>query len=821
MLKNFHIPRLIIAVFLLLPFSPWLSPSADARVRIARDATGMPHVYGDTNYEVFFGLGYIMAKDRLFQMEMRKRQALGTTAEILGMGDKQWPDKYLTKDREARLMHNSQLIKAEYNNLPSGDQQIIDGFTAGINRVIYDIIEAKGEFPQQFKTFGFMPAYWRPQETLTMAIDVLGAYSSFTTQPINFDLYRFLRQKFPQQCDDIFEQLLWRTDPNAPTTLMDHQQGGPNPDDHGPQGCRETAPNGLDLGNTQLSYVIPPHLEPKRSSMAWLVGGRRAEGAQSIFVNGPQVGWHNPSYYYPVGLHGGDFDLVGFAAEGTFVIEVGANAHFAWGMTAALGSQVDMYQERVDQTGDKYWHNGAFHPFDIREEKIHVKGGLEEVFIIRSNLHGPVVAQNGTGVFTNRIAWQGSGSTSVMAWVHAGRQHDFDGWLAQARAFNFAYNWFYAGQDGRVGFAYTGIYPERQPHQDIRLPASGEGGHEWLGRLPAAQNPHMLTDDYIVNFNNKPSRDWPNSGLFWEQWAGANQAHILIDAITRHNRLSVGDMWAINRIISYTDVSASYFIPFIEGAEKDVSKDDKELREAIRLLRSWDRMHTDDNHDGFFDHAGQTIYNVWLPIMVKNTLGPTLQGFEHADIWLAAGYQTQAPRLEEHPSAGTLVLYHTLMNTLGQSGMRHYYNFFGNRSANDVILDSLREALASLHKTYTGPMEGWKEKAVKQVFFDSNTNRIPMTLPGLRFNLPLYANRGAINFMAAYHDNAFQAGYVNPPGQVGDIPAGGTVDDVPLLTHQLNAYRDFTLFPAYLSPQHNQLGNSIEMEAADPFKPKL
>jgi len=241
-------------------------------------------------------------------------------------------------------------------------------------------------------------------------------------------------------------------------------------------------------------------------------------------------------------------------------------------------------------------------------------------------------------------------------------------------------------------------------------------------------------------------------------------------------------------------------IPFIFDAAQAFPPNSRESQ-AARLIGEWNQMRTDDNGDGFFDHPGQTIFDAWLPIMVRNTLGETLDGFELKQIWLNAGYQTRNPRLEEHPSAGTLVLYYALRNSRSLTGVPHHHDLFGDTSPDKVVRQSLSEAVAAAAKVFRTPMEQWLTPAVEQVFFDTNANRIPMTSPGLSFRLPLYANRGAMNFMAAYGEDQDSplVRYVNPPGIQGRLAPGERAEDNPLLTNHLEAYQNHELLRTYLN----------------------
>ncbi len=815
--------------------------SGHADVEIIRDNTGLPHVYGDNNYEVFYGFGYVFAQDRLFQMEMRKRQAQGRISEVLGTGEKgakpgsYKATLYLNRDKQSRLMWDQASIRRQFLKLSEQEQLLIKGFTAGINDAISRMMaDPENRLSKAFKDYDFLPEKWTVFDTLTTAIDVLGAYSAFTTQLTNLQNYDFLQAKYPKNCDDIFDQFIWLGDPNAPATLLDHQAGGPDPIAKGPRGCAKpgTMPNGLraegsGAESSELQLYRQLKAEPMRASMAWATGRDNSEGARSIFINGPQAGWHSPAYYYPVGLHGGDFDLVGFAADGSFVLPVGVNRNFAWGYTAGVSAQVDVYQEQLDPSGQRYQFNGDWHAFTKRTEVIKVRNEKDISYVIPSSIHGPVIGsdRNKNVSYTQKISWTGGEAGSVMAWLRATRATTPDAWLKAASEFNFNYNWFYADKQGQVGFVHTGLFPVRKPGHDHRLPASGSGEYEWTGLLDPAGNPSLITPKRIINFNNKPARNWPNSGLYWEEWSEVNQTNILIDAMAKKERLNKDEMWDINRTISYHDVSANYFIPFIIKAGKSLDPGSLEAQ-AIKLLGNWDRMRTDDNRDGFFDHPGQTIFDAWLPLMVQNTLGATLEGFKGKGTWLHAGYQTRDPRLEEHPTAGTQITYHALMNTEDRSGVKHHYSFFQNRKPEDVILQSLREALAGLGKKHEGPIVTWRNKTVGQVFFPSNVARIPMASPDSMARLPLYANRGVSNLMVVYgkDGNISYGGYVNPPGVSGHVPVSGDASSNAFLSNHLAPYDQLKLLPVHLNRENvikNQAGGSVRLGRKEPAPSKL
>jgi penicillin amidase len=785
-------------------------PAPEA-AEIYRDSNGVPQIYGKDNFDLFAGYGYVAGQDRLFQLEMRRRQAYGTTAEVLGAGEGKWTHKYIEKDQAARRALDLESFKSQLQAMNPQDRLIVEGYAAGLNKAIDEVLADRAhKLSRPFADYGFLPTRWTALDVLVTSASEIAYYSDYAYQGLNLDLYNHLRKHFPKQCDDIFDQILWQYDPKAMTTLQD--QSPPEATEPFPpaRGCADVLnpPNHLLLPTVSLSKLINPYptetILPRRASMAWAVGADKAAGARSIFLNGPQTGWHRPSHFYAVGLHGGDFDFVGLAPSALLPFEVGVSANHSWGFTAGLGMQEDVFQERLrPENHNEYLHNGNWLAFGHRHEVIHVKGGDAVNFDVETTLHGPLIERdNAEGVaYAQSTSWKGSEVRSVMAWLHSAAARTPDAWLHDAENFDFNYNWFYSDKTGTVGFAYTGKFPRRHAAEDSRLPVAGTGEFDYPGYLPQANNPHLFTSGYIVNFNNKPTKIWPNSGLFFEQWAVGNQVEILRPEFTGPEKMDIGKIWAINHMISFADVNAHPLMPFIADAAKLLQPESDDAK-AAALMLSWNKLRTDSNRDGLYDSPGQVIFDAWLQIMVSKTLDPVLAPWKNAGYWIKSGYQTTAPRLEEHPSAGTLVLIEALAAARGQGGIPQHYDFFQSQSPLTVINEALHEAVAALKTKHQGPMESWRNPVVIQRYFASDAERIPMTAPGPETSFGLFANRGGINILTEYDEKGdVHAAYVNPLGGSDFIPPQGQHENIPDYRHQLDLYTSFQLAPVYLKKE--------------------
>ncbi len=130
---------------------PALAEQSSSEIKIVRDEYGMPHIYANDTWHLFYGYGYVVAQDRLFQMEMARRSTQGTVAEVLGKD-------FVKFDKDIRRNYWPDAIRAQIDALSPEDMSILQGYADGMNAWI-DKVNTNPEtlLPKQFNTFGFTP----------------------------------------------------------------------------------------------------------------------------------------------------------------------------------------------------------------------------------------------------------------------------------------------------------------------------------------------------------------------------------------------------------------------------------------------------------------------------------------------------------------------------------------------------------------------------------------------------------------------------------------------------------------------------------------
>lgn len=744
-------------------------------VRIVRDTYGVPHIYADTVFGLFYGYGYAVGQDRLFQMEMARRSTQGKVAEVLG------PD-YVDYDLNVRRGFSPASIRRQLDVLEAGDRDVFEGYAAGLNAWIRTARQDRASLmSKQFIDFGFDPENWTAYDVVMIFVGTLAnRYADFNTEIENQIIYdELVRLHGPERARQVFDQLNPRKADTAPTTIPAADW----------QPLETTARNASEIRFSGLS--APKEISQSRP---WGIGGMsncfvlaksKARDATAILVNGPQFGWFTPAYVYSVGLHGAGFDLVGNTPFALPAVLFGHNADIAWGSTWGAGDMVDLYRERLNpENSNEYWHDGEYRAMESRTEVIRVKDGQDVALTALRTVHGPVVQTNGkTTAIARKRTWDGREVESLLGWLHSTRASTHEEWLEQAERNALNINWYYADKTGNIAYVFTGKYPERTETHDNRFPASGEGGSDWRGLRPFLTNPKVTNpaQGFIANWNNKPANGVLNPDEFWYSWSTADRVDYLIEALRSQDQFGADEAWGLIEESSYADVNAPYFLGFIDEAAKDA--DDERMLAANELLQAWDLQSRDRDHDGFYDEPATAIFRSFLPRLIKavlaNDLGPAFQFFS------ATGYPVpgEPTAAGVNIQTGTKAIVENLMH--GEP----VFDFFNGEPRDAVIRRVLGETIRMLEHEQGPNMGAWRLPAPARPFSPNNFLGIPQTYENELLEARIEQNRGTENNMIIFADGGIVGYEVTPPGQSAFIAPDGT--KAPHFTDQFELYQTF------------------------------
>lgn len=761
---------------------PTISPKKT--VRILRDNYGVPHVYADTRFGVFYGYGYAVAQDRLFQMEMARRSTQGTVAEVLG-------EEFLEFDINTRIGFSPASIRKQLAALPQEDRDIFQGYVEGVNAWLREVqADPDNLLPKQFEEFGFTPKVWSAYDLAMVFVGTMAnRYGDFNTELENaMILTELVKLHGQDKAKQIFDHLNPRITDDAPTTISesDWANGAAKP-------LLKAASASLPDFDVSSSPIISGF------SNCWVLGPDKSQGANAILVNGPQFGWFSPSYVYAVGLHGADIDMVGNTPFAYPVLLFGHNDTIAWGSTWGAGDIVDIYQEALDPSNpNQYFYQDQYRAFDTREEVIHVLGSESVTVTARRSVHGAIVnydSEQGVA-FAKRRAWDGLEIQSLLAWLHSTRTKNYEDWVLHAEQAALNINWYYADRSGNIGYAFVGHYPKRHEQHDNRFPVAGDGTFDWQGRQTFAHNPKSKNPEagFIANWNNKPAPGVLNPDEYWYSWSSADRVEYLHNAIEGQAQFTPDQAWDLIRSSSYTDVIAPYFLDWIDSATK--KSGDPRLTAASDLLQRWSLLSQDQNGDGFFDEPQTPLFRAFIARLQEKVLADDLGSVY--PLFASVGY----PTVDTPTAAGTNIQTGTKTLVEALKGSLDY-DFLNGESRDQVINQVLQETISSLNNRYGADPGSWRLKVPPRPYSTRNFLGVPQTSDQYAFQGPIEHNRGTENNMVVLHSDHIVAYDVTPPGQSGFVAPDGTKADH--FDDQLKMYNSFNrkriwFYPEELEP---------------------
>lgn len=729
-------------------------------VTIRRDAYGVPHVFADNRKALFYGFGFALAEDRLFQTEMTKRTARGTVSEVLG-------SQYLASDKASRSNYDPISIRRQYEALSEADRMIFEGYAAGYNARVAEVLAKPDQLlPQEFERYGFLPSNMSVDDLLAIFLhDFMIRFSGYNGELDNLRLLTALGERHSENdAIAIFKQLRWETDSKTPTTIATGEgSAGPPPTFEAEERLRavlrsdsrpafnsaarlrplDESAFAVVRGLRALTFGGTNQDDPPHASLGWTSGRAKTSGASATYVDGAQMGFTSPSPVWGVGLHGAGYDLEGYTLVGIPLVLFGTNGKIAWGGTAGMGDVVDMYQEVLNPNNSReYLYNGKYVPFEVREETINVKGEEPVTIEVFSSVHGLVETfdhVNGTA-YTEKRAWQGYEFESLLGWLGATQQTNFEDFKAQTARWGISSNWLYADNQGQVSYIYTARYPDRPKAQDFRLPAIGTGEMEWQGFRPFSENPTVAEPSagWLASWNNLPRAGYHSSDSIY--WSEVDHVAEIQERIRAHPEISPRQMWDIAEEVAFIDGNARVLKPILMDVLKDESRDSV-LGASRETLAAWDNVHSDADGNGYYDQTGQAVFREWLTVAQADLFSKDvpLEFLEPLGLTKVAA---------DFPTLGTKVLAHTLLGN--RAGVPQNFDFLNGQGVESFVRRTLLEAIERLKQRHGPDMERWKSPVLKHEFSTTNFVGVPITTPDRAVDLPQYMNRATFKFWVSF-----------------------------------------------------------------------
>jgi penicillin amidase len=529
-------------------------------VDVRFDRFAVPHVFAGSEPDAWRAVGYLQARDRLWQMELYRRAASGRLSELLGEATVAIDQRFLTLG--LRLA-----AEREWVRTPPDIRTAFESFSAGVNAAM----AVRGSRrPLELQLLGLTPEPWTPVDSL--AISKLFAWRLGENHRAELLRYALLQEMGPRAL------ALFPDSPNWAPTILERADRA--------EGREQRA-----------ELVYPPGLEwlspdARAMSNSWVIHGSRTASGRPILANDPHLAIEMPSVWWEVHVVAGSLNVAGVTIPGIPFVVIGHNARIGWGLTNVGSDVQDFFVERLDPSRQRYRVGDEWVPLEIRRHEIRVSGRDEPlIFEVRTTRHGAVRnAEDWHEAYAGdpEIPSQLGETVLALKWhpvLEGNAAAAFDGlaraanWTAfvdAVRRFSApAQNFVYADVDGNIGYAMSGLLPVRAG-SDGGLPVSGvppdADWQSWVDtrQLPALLNP---SSGQIVTANNEVDRGLPY--LVTRDWVAPFRAQRITALLGDRRGLDFAAMRAIHADI--TSMSADVILKAIEPPD------------AIEELRTWDR----------------------------------------------------------------------------------------------------------------------------------------------------------------------------------------------------------------------------------------
>ena len=593
----------------------------NAPVEIVRDNANVPHIFGESDADVYFALGFAHAQDRMWQMTMLRRTAQGRLSELFG-------ERTLEIDKVIRRYDIYNLAVASVDDQDKPTTIALDAYAAGVNAWLAEVnAGARGRGTPEMWLFNHPVSPWQPADSLA----ILKLMALQLTSHLEREVLR-ARTSLMLPSARLADLL-----PDDPSTgvaaLPDYAQLVPNLPRYTP--------------NMRLAYgSLNPSKTPQLAgaSNAWAASIDRSAAGATLLANDPHLGLTAPTIWYLARLELQSGGIIGGTIPGMPVVLTGRSADLGWGLTSSYLDDQDVFLEELNPGNvTEYRTQNGWTPFGTRESIIRVKDAPAVTVKLRWSVNGPIMpaAQYDLGSITpaghvTAIGWTALSDkdTSMSAGLAISRAHSVQDAIAAGENYIAPSQNLTLADRNQIAMKTIGAIPARDAaHQSKgRLPSYGYlPQNRWKGRQPYVDNPEFINPQggILGNTNNKISdKPFPNHVSFeWGDSQRINRWQRLMQSRAVHTRESFIE--AQLDTVSYT---ARSLLPLIgadlwfTGAAAVDGTSERRRQQALELLAAW--------NGEMNEHLPEPLlYAAWLrhlqDRLIRDEIGPLTSEFTH------------------------------------------------------------------------------------------------------------------------------------------------------------------------------------------------
>lgn len=549
-----------------------------ARVEVLRDSHGVPHIRAQSLGDAVFAQGYVTAQDRLWQMDLGRRNAEGELAEVFG-------DHALHRDIANRTLGLPRVAESALADLTPEERSLLDAYTHGVNAFIES---HRHRLPWEFAILRYQPAPWRPIDSVASSLNLAASLS----QTWEADL---MRERIAAKLGKDLYTDLFPDHSALDVPVAEVPASAPaGAKASGARSLLELFPSGgcpswdEDCAwHGQEAIEALPSLEGIGSNN-WVVNGAHTKSGKPLLANDPHLSHSVPSVWYMIHLKAPGLDVSGVSLPGLPLVIIGHNEHIAWGMTNTAPDVQDLYMESFNfRDPQKYLHNGQWVDAEVRDEVIKVRNQRDYRFRVMVTRHGPVISHEGDRDLA--LQWTLLAPHAVrIPFLQIDQASNWQEFTAALRDFHAPMqNCVYADVEGNIGFYAAGLVPIRNKgNGTVPVPGSTDD-YDWTGFIPFEDLPHSYNpaSGMIATANG---RIVPDSYPYFitARWEAPFRTARIFQLLREGSSFTPSDMLRIQTdILSLEDMWLAKRL--LAAAEKEpAAGPDAEF--AISAIKGWD-----------------------------------------------------------------------------------------------------------------------------------------------------------------------------------------------------------------------------------------
>ncbi len=589
-----------------------------APVTVRRDERSIPYIEAANDHDLYFAQGFVTASDRLWQMDLLRRNARGELAEIFGA-------VVVNEDIRRRKLGFAIFSEDIAAKMTGAARDTMQAFADGVNAYVATLNEST--LPTEFRILKYAPRLWTMADSMVISFMMM---ESLSTSWQN-DVMRAAFDDLPAPMSAKMREELLTEFTTLDTPVVGNDKTTAQRNDKTkkiaqvlPMSSALLAASLEDEATRERSLARSGlHAEGLAASNNWVVSGKKTASGKPLLSNDPHLAPSIPNIWYMVHLSAPGVRVAGVSIPGIAAVIIGHNERIAWGMTN-LGPDVqDLFKEKFD--GNRYLTPTGWKEAEVRTEQIKVRKQSSSPETDTQNLevvvtrHGPIILEKGDERYALRWSLYDTAPDAINSFHKLNRARNWAEFQGALKLFAGAsQNFVYADVDGHIGYYGAGKIPLRKSG-DGSVPYDGtKDDGEWTTYIPFEKLPHVYDppSGIIATANARiTGRDYPFH--LTHAWSAPYRQKRINELLAAKSKITIEDFRMV-----LGDTYAIGGSTFARAVGKALEKEtDAQIKAAAALLAQWDGKVVPDSRAALLVHEWRDAFSNRI---FKSALGEEL-----------------------------------------------------------------------------------------------------------------------------------------------------------------------------------------------------